>query len=68
MGGKGQQVGGGWRQPKSSHQLISNSVPYFKLGHHNEISRCLTHMVLTINSSLSSAGKVDNWVLGRADL
>jgi hypothetical protein len=31
------------------------------------ISRCLILMVLTI-VALDSAGKVDNWILGREDL
>jgi hypothetical protein len=75
-------AGGGWRVADGGGQyrdvglyhslnLIFNAPTerksYLKRAHRNEISRCLTIMVLTI-AALDSAGMVDNWILGTADL
>ena len=64
---RGQVVGGGLWWLQSWHLSISLSEPYFELGHLEEISQCLTVMVLTIEA-WHSAGKVDNWIKRRADL
>jgi len=52
---------------KSWRQSISQSELYLQCGHRDMISRCLTARVLTI-TPFDSAGKVDTWLLGRADL
>jgi len=64
-GGRWQVAGGRW--PKSWHRSISESESWHLCAYRDEISRWLTVLVLTI-TAWESATKVDNGMLGRADL
>ena len=57
--------GGG--QPTSWCLSISESASYLVHAHRDEISWCLTTMVLTI-AALDSVGMGGNWMLGSVDL
>ena len=72
-GGWGEADGGrreaqdGWLCPKSWRWLISWSEHHCQHSPRDKISRCLTVIVFTIEAWVS-AGQVDNWMVGRADI